>query len=184
MAMTHETAPGQHDHSRATTSNLLYFLEKVTASVESGVPVDVDYLDFAKAFVKVPVERLLKKVRAHGIRGKLYNWISAWLKECWQHVVLNGTASGWMAVLSVVPQGSILGPLFFLIFINDQDQDIASAAIVVQFNNAQDRDAFQSALDGWCTGQTRGEWPSMWPSARSCTLAKGTLSMTRSIRAC
>ena len=102
MAMTHETAPGQHDHSRATTSNLLYFLEKVTASVESGVPVDVDYLDFAKAFVKVPVERLLKKVRAHGIRGKLYNWISAWLKECWQHVVLNGTASGWMAVLSVV----------------------------------------------------------------------------------
>ena len=62
----------QHGFMRgkSCTSNLLHFLEKVTALVDSGVPVDVVYLDFAKAFDKVPVERLLKKVRAHGIRGK------------------------------------------------------------------------------------------------------------------
>ena len=63
----------QHGFMRGKwcTSNLLYFLEKVTAAVDSGIPVDVVYLDFAKAFDKVPVERLLKKVRAHIIRGKL-----------------------------------------------------------------------------------------------------------------
>ena len=143
---------------KSCTSNLLSFLEKVTASVDSGVPVDVVYLDFAKAFDRVPVERLLKKVRAQGIRGKLYNWISAWLKDRWQRVVLNGTTSGWMAVLSGVPQGSVLGPLLFLIIIIYLNQEAARAAIVIKFADdtkvaqpiscKQDRDALQAALDG------------------------------------
>ena len=143
---------------KSCTSNLLSFLEKVTASVDSGVPVDVVYLDFAKAFDRVPVERLLKKVRAQGIRGKLYNWISAWLKDRWQRVVLNGTTSDWMAVLSGVPQGSVLGPLLFLIIIIYLNQEAARAAIVIKFADdtkvaqpiscKQDRDALQAALDG------------------------------------
>ena len=56
---------------RSCTSNLLSFLDKVTAAVDSREAVDVIYLDFAKAFDKVPIQRLLKKVRAHGIRGRV-----------------------------------------------------------------------------------------------------------------
>ena len=75
--------PSQHGfmRGRSCASNLLSFLEKVTAAVDSGEAVDIIFLDFGKAFDKVPVERLLKKVWAHCIRGQLFNWISAWLKE-------------------------------------------------------------------------------------------------------
>ena len=94
-------------------------------SVDSGYPVDVIYLDFQKAFDKVPNKRLLHKLAAHGIGGELLLWIENWLSGQKQRVTLNGQCSSWKDVLSGVPQGLVLGPILFLIYINDVDESVA-----------------------------------------------------------
>ena len=84
-----------------------------------GKDVDIIYLDFSKAFDKVAHRRLLKKLDNYGIRGQLLNWIQDFLTDRQQRVVINGEISGWTDITSGIPQGSVLGPILFLIYIND-----------------------------------------------------------------
>jgi hypothetical protein len=100
-------------------SQLLITLEDLAQNIDHGLQTDVLILDFQKAFDTVPHQRLLRKLDHYGIRGNILNWISNWLTSRTQRVVVDGETSKPVHVKSGVPQGTVLGPLMFLIYINN-----------------------------------------------------------------
>ena len=87
------------------------------------------YLDFQKAFDKVPHQRLLIKLKSHGMGFNIVKWIQNWLTDRKERVSVEGETSAWTAVHSEVPQGTVLGPLLFLVYIDDLEDSIASNII-------------------------------------------------------
>ena len=151
---------------RSCSTNLVVFQDKLTKIIDQGKSADIFYLDFAKAFDKVPHTRLIQKLKNKGIHGKVLKWIENWLADRTQKVKVGSEKSSSCNVESGVPQGSVLGPPLFVVFIDDIDEYAPLIDMLIKFaddtkglkeiDSLADRDKLQNTLDNLTT------WAEEW----------------------
>ena len=137
------------------TQLITTFHDIASAYNKKGSQIDIAVLDFSKAFDTVPHDGLLSKLKHYGIDDKIWLWISNFLKQRKQRVVVDGIQSDLVTVDSGVPQGTVLGPILFLLHINDLPSVISSKVrlfaddclVYREIKNRQDQIALQKDLN-------------------------------------
>ena len=166
---------------RSCETQLVTLCHDLSSSLDKGIQTDMLVLDFSKAFDRVPHQRLLRKLKHFGVRGNIHSWIASFLSGRTQSVVVEGSSSDRVPVDSGEPQGSVLGPMLFLLFINDLPDKIASNSrlfaddciVYRQIQGISDCEALQEDLN------MLAEWETKWGMAfhpQKCSV----LSVTRS----
>ena len=143
---------------RGCILQLLKVFDDWSKFIDSDTPVDAIFLDFRKAFDCVPHKRLLMKIEKLGITGNLLKWIKDFLTNRQQRVLINGISSEWTEVSSGVPQGSVLGLLLFILYVNDLPSEVSSfwklfaddAKLYKDLQNLEDFEMIQHDIDKLC----------------------------------
>ena len=152
---------------RSCETQLLETLDDIIKRAANNKQIDIILLDFSKAFDKVPHRRLLNKLNYYGIRSNTLQWIYSFLHDRKQLVLLEGVKSSTATVDSEVPQGTVLGPLLFLVYINDLPENLHSSAklfaddclLYREVNTTSDTNKLQEDLD------MLQKWESKWQMA-------------------
>ena len=120
--------PHQHGFQPGLScqTQLTFLTDEILKAMDSHYQIDLLLLDFSKAFDTVAHNKLLNKLAHYGIQNSTHKWLSAWLTGRTQRVMVEGVLSKEVDVISGVPQGTVLGPLMFLIYINNINQNIQS----------------------------------------------------------
>ena len=149
---------------RSCESQLILTMNDLSKNIDRKKATDMIALDFSKAFDVIPHRRLLMKLDYYGIRSNTKNWITSFLTQRYQRVCVNGQCSEWKPVLSGTPQGTVLGPHFFLLYINDIHHQVSSTTrlfaddclVYREVNSTEDEAALQSDLN------TMVRWSNTW----------------------
>ena len=149
--------PSQYgfEPNKSCLTNLLETLDIITDALNKGASVGLVLLDFVKAFDTISHDKLIKKLESYGIDNTLVRWIKSFLSNWKQRVVIGDSSSNWEDVTSSVPQGSVLGPVLFTIFINDLPEKVKNKCklyaddckIIGIINKEEDVQVIQKDID-------------------------------------